>query len=77
MSDACLSKMKGESVPDWMHRAWPCDAFSNGRPPQPSDPFEARLGWPQHGGSSEVLLHLAHVRQCLLEARYRPEVHLD
>ncbi len=88
-SGACLSKMKGESVPqlcrhckahvipDWMLCAWSCDAFSNGRPPQPSDPFEARLGWPQPGGSSEVLLHLAHVRQCLLEARYRPEVHLD
>ena len=31
----------------WHHIAWECSCRPHGAPPTPTDPFQARLGWPQ------------------------------
>ena len=65
-----------DAIPGWIHLAWECSGFALHRPRTPEDAFQKILGWPTgHLQDNDVLSHLARVRSCLLDQRYRACAH--
>ena len=65
----------GHAVPaHWLHIAWECVAWPDGRPHPPKDPVQQRLGWPAPHDTKErarsVLRWLARLRAVLLQEEY-------
>jgi hypothetical protein len=62
-----------DAIPGWVHHAWECPAFAQGRPLTPDNAFQKILGWPvgQSAVDRSVLDHLALVRSRVLDQRYR------
>ena len=53
----------------WFHLCWECPRFERTRPAEvPLDDLRLRFGWPlrRRAGCWEALVHMSHVRSCLL-----------